>query len=237
MNRNLWNGQVDQFRLWVRRHSIILFFLLVALGMTLILSYDLPGTRQVDVAVDRPAPDDLFSPRSLTFTSDLFTAQARDQAARAVPDVYTPLDLQIGRAQLGQARSFLAFVDTVRADSSATTERKLEYLRAVQGVTISEEVADGLLSLTQAEYEMVKADVLAIIEDLMREEIRPSQLADYQRTARRLASLELSAVQTSVVTELAYQFILPTVFPDEEATDAARATAVKINSSPATTPR
>ena len=227
MNRNLWNGQVDQFRLWVRRHSIILFFLLVALGMTLILSYDLPGTRQVDVAVDRPAPDDLFSPRSLTFTSDLFTAQARDQAARAVPDVYTPLDLQIGRAQLGQARSFLAFVDTVRADSSATTERKLEYLRAAQGVTISEEVADGLLSLTQAEYEMVKADVLAIIEDLMREEIRPSQLADYQRTARRLASLELSAVQTSVVTELAYQFILPTVFPDEEATDAARATAAE----------
>ena len=32
MNRNLWNGQVDQFRLWVRRHSIILFFLLVALA-------------------------------------------------------------------------------------------------------------------------------------------------------------------------------------------------------------
>jgi putative nucleotidyltransferase with HDIG domain len=225
MNRNLWNGQVDQFRLWVRRHSLFLFFLVVSLGMTLILSYDLPGTRQVDVAVDRPAPNDLFSPRSLTFTSNLLTTQARDQAARAVPDVYTPLDLQIGRAQLGQARSFLAFVDTVRADSSATTERKLEYLRAAQGLTISEEVAGGLLSLTQVEYEKVKTDVLAIIEDLMREEIRPSQLADYQRTARRLASLELSAVQTSVVTELAYQFIVPTVFPDEEATAAARAAA------------
>ncbi len=230
MNRNLWNGQVDQFRLWVRRHSLALFFISVALGMTLILSYDLPGTRQVDVAVDRPAPNNLFSPRSLTFTSDLLTAQAREQAARAVPDVYTPLDLQIGRDQLGQARNFLAFVDTVRADSSASTERKLEYLRAAKGLIISEEVADGLLSLSQAEYEKVKADVLAIIEDLMREEIRPSQLADYQRTARRLASLELSAVQTSVVTELAYQFILPTVFPDDEATAAARdaaATAVQ----------
>ena len=230
MNRNLWNGQVDQFRLWVRRHSLALFFISVALGMTLILSYDLPGTSQVDVAVDRPAPNNLFSPRSLTFTSDLLTAQAREQAARAVPDVYTPLDLQIGRDQLGQARNFLAFVDTVRADSSASTERKVEYLRAAKGLIISEEVADGLLSLSQAEYEKVKADVLAIIEDLMREEIRPSQLADYQRTARRLASLELSAVQTSVVTELAYQFILPTVFPDDEATAAARdaaATAVQ----------
>ena len=100
MNRNLWNGQVDQFRLRVRRHSLILFFSVVALGMTLILSYDLPGTRQVDVTIDRPAPNDLFSPRSLTFTSDLLTTQARDQAARAVPDAYTPLDLQIGRTQL-----------------------------------------------------------------------------------------------------------------------------------------
>jgi putative nucleotidyltransferase with HDIG domain len=227
MNRNLWNGQVDQFRLWVRRHSLALFFAIVALGMTLILSYDLPGTRQVDVAVDRPAPNDLFSSRSLTFTSDLLTAQARDQAARAVSDIYTPLDLQIGRTQLAQARSFLAFVDTVRADSSATPSRKIAYLRAAGGLTISEEVADGLLSLTQAEYEQVKADVLAIIEELMREEIRPSQLADYQRTARRLASLELSAAQTSVVTELAYQFILPTVFPDDEATAAARAAAAE----------
>jgi len=225
MNRNLWNGQVDQFRLWVRRHSLILFFLVVALGMTLILSYDLPGTRQVDVTVDRPAPNDLFSPRSLTFTSNLLTTQARDQAARAVSDVYTPLDLQIGRAQLGLARNFLAFVDTVRADSSATTERKLEYLRAAKGLTVGEEVAEGLLNLSQAEYEKVKTDVLAIIEDLMREEIRPSQLSDYQRTARRLASLELSPAQASVVSELAYQFIVPTVFPDEEATATARAEA------------
>ena len=99
MNRNLWNGQVEQFRLWVRRRALMLFFATVALGMTLILSYDLPGARQIDVAVDRPAPNDIFSPRALTFTSDLLTDQARDQATRAVADVYTPLDLGIGRAQ------------------------------------------------------------------------------------------------------------------------------------------
>lgn len=222
MNRNLWNEQVDHFRLWVRRYALPLFFVTVALGMTLILAYDLPGERQVDVAVDRPAPNDIFAPRALTFTSDLLTGQARDQATRAVADVYTPLDLAIGRAQLGLARNFFAFVETVRADSSATTDRRMGYLRAAKGLTISEEVAEGLLSLSQPDYEKVKADVLAIIEELMREEIRPAQLADYQRTARRLASLELSPLQTSVVTELAYQFIIATVFPDEEATAALR---------------
>ena len=222
MNRNLWNGQVDQFRLWVRRRSLPLFFVIVALGTTLILSYDLPGARRLDVAVDRPAPSDIFSPRSLTFTSDLLTTQARDQASRAVSEIYSPLDLGIGRGQLALVRSFFAFADTVRADSSVTPERKLEYLQAAKGLTLNEEVATGLLSLSQTDYDKVKADVLAIVEDLMREEIRPAQLGDYQRTARRLASLELSAVQTSVVTELAYQFIVPTVFPNDEATAVAR---------------
>lgn len=129
MNRNLWKGQVDQFRLWVRRNALTLFFTTVAVGMTLILAFDLPGARQVDVAVDRPAPNDIFAPRALTFTSDLLTDQARDQAVRAVADVYTPLDLGIGRAQLGLARGFFAFVETVRADSSANIDRRMGYLR------------------------------------------------------------------------------------------------------------
>lgn len=222
MNRNLLSGQVDQFRLWVRRRGLLLFAVLVILGMTLILSYDMPGNSQVGVTVDQPAPTDIFSPRSLTYNSDLLTSQAREQAARAVTEVYTPLDLAIGRAQLGQARDVFAYVDTVRADSSAPPERKLEYLRSVEGMAISEELAQGLLSLEQADYDEVKVDVFAIIEDLMREEIRPAQLSEYQRAARRLASLELTPLQTAVVTELAYQFIVPTVFPEEEETAAAR---------------
>ncbi len=222
MNRNLLNGQVDRFRLWVRRRALPLFLIAVSVGMALILAYDLPGASPVAVTVDQPAPNDLFSPRSLTFTSELLTLQSREQAARGVPEVYTPLDLGIGRSQLAQARDVFAYIETVRADPSAPADRKLEYLRAVEGIAISEELARGLLGLSQADYEEVRGDVFAIIEDLMREEIRPSQLSDYQRTARRLASLELTPVQTSVVTELAYQFIVPTVFPDEDATTAAR---------------
>lgn len=222
MNRSLLDEQVNEFRLWARRRGLVLFLLTVTLGMTLILSYDLPGTGRVDVAIDRPAPNDIFAPRPLTFTSNLLTSQAREQAARSQPDVYSSLDLAIGRAQLGQARDVFAYIDNVRSDSSAPLERRLEYVRAVEGIAISEGVAQGLLELNQADYDEVKADVFAIIEDLMREEIRPSQLSDYQRSARRLASLELTPVQTSLVTELSYQFIVPTVFPDDEATAAAR---------------
>ena len=222
MNRNQINGWAERFQLWVRRYALPIFFVSLTVGMTLILSFDLPGSNQVNAAIGQPALYDIFSPRTLTYTSQLLTRQAREQAGRAVNDVYTPLDLGIGRSQLAHARDVFAFIETVRADSSATLERKLEYLKAIDGMIVGEGVGQTILELRQAEFDEVRTNVFTIIEDLMRQEIRPSQLNDFQRTARRLVSLELSTAQTSVVTELAHQFIVPTVFPNEDATATAR---------------
>lgn len=225
MNRILLNGWAERFQLWVRRHALPLFVIALTAGMTLILSFGLPGANQINITVGQPAPNDIFSPRALTYPSDLLTQQAREQASRGVSEVYTPLDLAIGRGQLAQARNVFAFIETVRADSSATLERKLDYLQAIENLTIGDEVAQTLLELSQPDFEEVRNNIFIIVEDLMRQEIRPSQLQDFQRTAPRLASLELSTAQTAVVTELAHQFIIPTVFPDEEATAAARSEA------------
>mgnify|MGYP001175631672 FL=1 len=221
----LLNERAEALRLWSRRYALPIFVIALTVGMTLILSFDLPGSRQISATVGQPAPNDIFSPRSLTYTSDLLTQQARDQAGRGVSEIYTTLDLGIGRAQLAQARDTFSFIEAVRADSSATLERKLEYLQAVSGIVIGEEVAQTLLDLPQSDFEEVRNNIFVIIEDLMRQEIRPSQLNDFQRTARRLASLELTTTQTAAVTELSYQFIIPTVFPDEEATADARSQA------------
>lgn len=228
MNRNQVNGWAERFQLWVRRYALPIFFVCLTVGMTLILSFDLPGSNQINATVGQPALYDIFSPRTLTYTSQLLTRQAREQAGRAVNDVYTPLDLGIGRSQLARARDVFAFIETVRADSSATLERKLEYLKAIDGIVIGDEVGQTILELSQAEFDEVRVNVFSIIEDLMRQEIRPSQLNDFQRTARRLASLELSTAQTSVVTELSHQFIVPTVFPNEEATATARSEAAAL---------
>jgi cyclic-di-AMP phosphodiesterase PgpH len=225
MNLSLPDATVDRWRSWGRRYALPIFVGVLILGMTMILSIDLPGSTQVEITVDQPAPNDIFSPRSLTYTSELLTRQAREQASRAVAEVYTPLDLGIGRSQLANARDMFAFIETVRADSSASTGRRLAYLQAIEGISFDEDIAQGILSLSQSDYEEVRGNILGIIEDLMREEIRPSQLGDFQRAARRLASLDLSLVQTAVVTELAHQFIIPTVFPNEEATTTARAEA------------
>lgn len=212
----------DRLRTFGRRWAIWLFAVGMTLAMTLILSLDFGGGSEVVATVGQPAPNDVLSPRALSYTSPLLTQQAREQAIRNVAEVYSPLDLTIGRAQLAQARAMFAYVDTVRADASAPIERKIQYLQAIDSVRINEEAARGLINLSASDYDRVQKDVLRIVEDLMREEIRPSQLGDYQRTARRLASLDLSPLQTSIVTEMAYQLVVPTVFPDADATATDR---------------
>ncbi|RMG96039.1 MAG: HDIG domain-containing protein [Chloroflexi bacterium] len=212
---NRWQQLAQSSVLW-------LFAFILTIGLTLILATNLTSTSNIFVIEGQPAPDDIFAPRSLTYTSNVRTQELRDQASASVAEVYTPLDLNIGRTQLARARAVFAFIETVRADTQATTETKLKYLQAIEGLTIEEQVGLDLLSLTPSEYQTAKEETLTIIDELMREDIRESQVSDFQRIARRQASLELSPAQNNVVTSLAPQFIVPTVFPDEQATAQKR---------------
>ena len=203
--------------------TLLWFFAgVLTLILTLILSFNIVRASSVSVTVGMPAPTDIDAPYSLPFTSEVRTQQAREQARNSVDTVYTPFDFSIGRDQLNKARSIFSFIDVVRADPQSTLEVKLNYLQAIDGLLVEEEVALDLLNLSTADYEVAKADILSIIDDLMRQEIRETQLRDMRLTARRQASLELTTAQNEVVTNLAPQFIVPTVFPNLEETERRR---------------
>lgn len=210
--------------------GIWLYALALAVALTLIFSINLFQRSIVTAVVGEPAPADVFAPVTYAYTSPVLTEQAKQDAANSIPDQYTPLNADIGRAQLNLARQFFNFVDTVRADSQATPAKKIEYLRAVETVTIDDAVASDLLALSDEEYEAVKQETLDIIDTVMRQEIREGQLRDAQRAARRQASLNLTSAQENVVTSIAPQFVVPNVFLDIESTQKQRedaATAVE----------
>jgi putative nucleotidyltransferase with HDIG domain len=219
---NSRNGGWQWWQQMVQGSLLWLFAILLTVGMTAILSFNLTPASTLNVVIGQPATNDILAPHSLTFPSELLTAQARQQASASVAPIYSPLDLNIGRAQLGLARAVFSFVETVRADSQANTDTKLRYLQAIEGLKIEEQIALDLLELSPADYDMAKADVLAIIAELMRQDIREDQLSAVQRSATRQASLDLTPVQERIVTNLAPQFIVPNVFADEEATAVAR---------------
>jgi len=205
------------------RQSILwVYVLVVALGLTLILSIHLFQTSEVAVTMGEPAAAEIVAPFTHTYVSNVLTQQAREDAARAVPDQYTSLDLNIGRTQLNLARQMFSYVDTIRADSQANQARKIRYVQAIQPITLDEQVAEDLLVMSDAEYVVAQQEVLNIIDTVMRQEIKESQLREAQRTARLQASLNLTRFQENVVTSLAPQFIVPNVFLDETATQTRR---------------
>ncbi len=220
-NLDLWQRGRHAFRqsiLWV-------YALIIALGLTLILSFQLFQPSDVIVTLNEPATAEIVAPYTHSFTSEVLTEQARQDAAKAVADQYTALDLNIGRTQLNLASQMFNYIDTIRADSQANQARKIQYLQAIQTAVIDELVAADLLAMNEAEYTVARQEVLDIIDTVMRQEIKESQLRDAQRAARLQASLNLTRAQENVVTNLAPQFIVPNVFLDEVATQAKRAEA------------
>ncbi len=212
---------------WLQGSLLWVFATAVTLGLTIIFSFNLVTATEVQVSQGAPASEDILAPRSITYESDVLLATARENARAAVQEVYTRPGNDIGRNQLNLVSAVLSFTDVVRADALATKETKLSYLQAIEALTIQEQVGLDLLELSAADYEVVKDEISRIVGDLMRQDIRESQIRDYQIIARREASLELTPKQENVVTNLAPQFIVPTVFPDPEATAELREEAVQ----------
>ena len=217
-NHSLWQRFVHNSQLW-------LFVVVLTLGITFILSFNLIRP-QVTVSEGQAAPEDIFAPRSLTYTSHVLTEQAQEQARNNVPLVYTLFDPFIGRTQVNKASAVFGFIEVVRADSSATSETKLQYLQKIDDLIVEEEVGRDLLRLNQGDFQEARQEVLNTIDDLMSQEIRADQLASFQREARR-SNLLLTSAQDQVVTNLAHQFIVDNVFLDEETTSQKKTEAAE----------
>jgi putative nucleotidyltransferase with HDIG domain len=199
----------------------------MTLGLTLIFSFNLVTANDVQVTLSQPASEDIFSPRSVTYESDVLLVSERAKARAAVPEQYSGDGSDIGRNQLNLVTAVFAFMDAVRADTLATTETKLVYLQAIDRLTVQQQIGLELLALSSADYDVVKREIARIVGDLMRQDIREDQVREYQIIARREASLELTRIQENVVTNIAPQFIVPTVFLDPDATAALREAAAE----------
>jgi putative nucleotidyltransferase with HDIG domain len=215
-------GSQQRVREFMQASAVWFFAATVTVGMSLVLTFDLVSQPHVQVTIGQAAVEEVIAPASKTYPSIVLTNEKRQQAADAVPDAYTPLDLTIGRRQSTEARDVLNFIEVVRADPLAEPDVKESYLLAIDSIEIQPETIRDLLSLSNAEYEAVESDVLRIIEEVMRQEIREDGLIELRRELRRYASFELTPLQERLVTTLTAQFIVANSFYDGEATEQAR---------------
>jgi cyclic-di-AMP phosphodiesterase PgpH len=226
---NLHASRGDSIRnwpTWVRQNWRLLAVTLVLfLAFTLTLTLDFSPGSQVEITLGERAAQEIFSPVDHSYVSSVLTSQLREQAALAVPDIYTAPDLGAGRAQNLKAQAIFAFIEVVRADPLADRNTKIRYLQAIEQLVIEQQVADDLLSLSQADYNTAKTAVLAIVGEIMLEPVREEEESEARRAARGRVNFNWTAAQERIVTTLSPQFIVANSFLNEEATDLLRAEA------------
>jgi cyclic-di-AMP phosphodiesterase PgpH len=193
---------------------------LAALIVPLSISPAVPPLQAGDVA-----PRDFQAPEALEYVSEVRTEDARAAAERAIMPVYSPPDPSIARSQIEHLRAALDYISLVRADTFSTPEQKHSDLMALSDLTLKSETIDQILDLSDARWDTIQQEALSVLEQVMRNTIRESDVPTIRRSVSSLVSLALTEEQAKLVAELVSAFISPNSFNSPELTDAARQAA------------
>jgi len=181
--------------------------------------------RQLNISEGDVAARDIISPVSKTFESDVLTQQARDDAARAVPDVliYNP---DMRAQQVAKLEAATSSITTVRDDATLEEAAKRARLLAVPDLSgLSRSSIDTVLALTPERWQEIQNEGEVRLGDVLGRSIAPDGVGGEQDRLPQEVSPGLSADETQLVGDLVRPLIVATLVINEEATANAREAA------------
>lgn len=211
------SGQVDAS--WRR------FMLLVAFGVSLLAASAIASNWQMipgrsALKIGEPAPETLKAPRRVTFASQVRTRAARDQAGAQLSPVFE-YDSNLLRQLRGRAADLLRSLSAIRADTATAAElRRQQIVRLEPGLSPSS--VDAALELSEAEWLIVNAETLRILDEHVRDRIRAEDLAERRAAAVADVSQTLIPAQQRLVSDMVTLFTRPNVLVNEAETERQR---------------
>jgi cyclic-di-AMP phosphodiesterase PgpH len=193
---------------------------LSALGFPMFLNPAAQPLESGDVA-----PRDYRATQEVEYVSEVRTEEARSAAERGIQRVYSSPDPSIARNQIERLRAALAFISLVREDQFSTPEQKKADLAALSDLTLQPDTIEKILPLSSTRWDSLQQEALSVLEQVMRNTIRDSDLETIRRSVPSLVSLALSEEQAGLVAELVSAFVAPNSLYSEELTDSARQAA------------
>ena len=164
------------------------------------------------------AAQDIEAPQALTFQSEFLTEQARLQAQHNIGPVYLPADPAIARRQIEELHVALSYITTVRLDTYATLDQKIQDLAAIKNLPLTSDLSKRVLALTDARWQIIQNETLSVLEQTMRNTIREDQLDVGRRNISTLISYSLPEDQARIVSDLASPYVQPNSLYSEEQT-------------------
>jgi cyclic-di-AMP phosphodiesterase PgpH len=180
------------------------------------------STDHVAVQVGDVSPRNIRAPRQIIYVSELKTQEARELAAGRIPDVYVGPDIQIARQKVNRLYQVIQDIEDILEDRSIEREAKAKLLQVLPDMDLAEPVVTTILDMDLGEWQGAAYEAGRVLDVIMREEIRPNQVAEAKRRVQRLTTYTLTDDQRLVVYALSQEMIEPNTFFDAEQTASRR---------------
>lgn len=220
MPKGFWGKLWYRFTRTLPRLGLLAICSLLALGALVLPIAIRPSAiniTQGDVSVQ-----DVQAPRTLTYTSEILSKQAKDDARSRVQPIFLPTDPAITRTQIEKLRVALNYITVVRFDSFATLDQKITDLNALEGVAFEPEIVVSILNLSDGRWQTVQQESLSVLEQAMRRTIRSDQVAEARRSIPTLINFSLPEDHALVVAAVVEPFVEANSLFSQELTDKAR---------------
>jgi putative nucleotidyltransferase with HDIG domain len=168
----------------------------------------------------------IVATKNLSYTSAVLTKKAQDEALKSVQARYLPADPAISRTQIDNLHLAINYIDTVREDAFSSTDLKITDLQNIKSLQLSKDIAERILSLTENQWQTVKQESVTVLEQIMRNNIKDTQVEDYVKNIPSYIGFNLSNDESSVVQALLQSYIVPNSLYSEEETTLAREKAI-----------
>jgi len=204
--------------------NFIKILILIIVGALSFLTLILPeavNQSSFPMQIGDVTSQDILAPYSITYESEILTEQARSTAENGIDPIYLPIDPSIGRRQVEKLRNVLYYVTTVRLDNFATADEKIEDIKAINSLTLSDATISSILQITSTRWDAIQVEATDVLEQVMRNTVRSSDVAREKRDIDSLIDFAFPQDQALIVAELVDPFIIPNSLFSEEQTQTA----------------
>lgn len=203
-------------------------FLLLA---TVIVAFESLFPDQLDLAALQEgdvATRDIYAPETRTYVSRVLTDRLRQAARDGETPVFNSADLTIARVQSGLAVRILDFIDNVRRDIYATPEQRVNDLRQITGLQLTEDVLNQIVQVSDETWNAIKSETSRLLEQVMQDSIRDTDIPAILDRLPNQVDLRFSDDRDiTVVVEIVQDLIRPNRTINVDATEAAKQTAAQ----------
>jgi hypothetical protein len=219
----------DREQRWAKgRLALVSLTFVVALTVLLALPlFPMSQTDQMTLQVGDVVSKNIPAPRRLEYVSQIETERERKRAAAAVQEVYDRAETRVARQQIARAQEILDYINSVRQDSYAGPEQRVEWIQAIPDPSLqlvfTEDTVQQILDLSETAWSKVRDEVQQVLDLAMRDSIREDELEQARADVRTLISVRLMSDQeVELVSAIAGGLLAPNTFVNVEQTEAAR---------------